>query len=348
MRLASIAIGIAFGCVSCGGGGRQQVKIGPPPAKMTKGMLTGESCDNGVCKCRTGEGAGGIGVPADTRKRFEIKLESAYDLWVTLPDTTLYKSPETASVCFYVDLSPGKQPMSIRASNKAGVSFAVEVHELGTKTKAWYDTFAFRCGHPGVCSFAERDGKKAEYAGIKRGLHDKCGSTKIKGVAWDHGKSPDNHFIPSGWMGDYGDIKYDDKYMENPHAGTTSVKIVYNNKATQGARWAGIYWQNPPNNWGTRPGGYDLTGAKKLTFWARGDKGGERIEEFKIGGITGEYADSDVAGIGPVVLTTEWQQYTIDLEGKDLSSISGGFCWSTNLDVNPDGATFYLDDIRYE
>ncbi len=162
------------------------------------------------------------------------------------------------------------------------------------------------------------------------------------------GSSPDNHFVPSGWMGDFGDIKFNDKHMVNPHSGTTSLQIVYTNKATQGARWAGIYWQNPPNNWGTRPGGYDLTGARKLTFWARGEKGGERIEEFKIGGITGEYADSDVAGIGPVVLTTEWQQFTIDLEGKDLSSISGGFCWATNLDVNPDGATFYLDDMRFE
>ena len=161
-------------------------------------------------------------------------------------------------------------------------------------------------------------------------------------------KAPDNHYIPSGWMGDYGDIKLNDKFMTGAHGGSTTIQIVYTNKATQGARWAGIYWQNPPNNWGTRPGGYDLTGAKKLTFWARGENGGERIEEFKVGGITGEYADSDVAGIGPVVLTKDWQQYTIDLEGKDLSSISGGFCWSTNLDVNPEGATFYLDDVVFE
>jgi hypothetical protein len=160
--------------------------------------------------------------------------------------------------------------------------------------------------------------------------------------------APDNHFVPSGWMGDYGDIKMNEKYLTLPHGGSTSIQIVYGNAATQGARWAGIYWQNPPNNWGTRPGGYDLTGAKKLTFWVRGEKGGERLEEVKIGGITGEYADSDVAGIGPIVLTTEWQQFTIDLEGKDLSSISGGFCWATNLDVNPEGATFYFDDIKYE
>ena len=161
-------------------------------------------------------------------------------------------------------------------------------------------------------------------------------------------KSPDNHYVPSGWMGDSSDIKFNDSFTTNAHDGSTCTQVVYSNKATQGARWAGVYWQNPPNNWGTRPGGYDLTGAKKLTFWARGENGDERIEEFKIGGITGEYADSDVAGIGPVVLTKDWQQYTIDLEGKDLSSISGGFCWATNLDVNPSGATFYLDDIRFE
>ncbi|MBI4432906.1 MAG: hypothetical protein HY592_05450, partial [Candidatus Omnitrophica bacterium] len=90
-------------------------------------------------------------------------------------------------------------------------------------------------------------------------------------------KSPDNHYVPSGWMGDYGDIKVNDSAMDNPHGGSTALKVTYTNAATQGARWAGIYWQNPPNNWGTRPGGYDLTGAKKLTFWARGEKGGERI-----------------------------------------------------------------------
>lgn len=160
--------------------------------------------------------------------------------------------------------------------------------------------------------------------------------------------SPDNHFSPSGWMGDYGDLKINDKFMDNPHGGSTSIQIQYSNKASQGARWAGIYWQNPPNNWGTRPGGFNLTGATKLTFWIRGDKGGERVEEIKVGGIGGDYADTDTAGIGPVELTTEWKQYTIDLTGRNLSSISGGFCWAANLDGNPDGFTFYLDDIRYE
>ena len=25
--------------------------------------------------------------------------------------------------------------------------------------------------------------------------------------------SPDNHYVPSGWMGDYGDIRIDDKFL---------------------------------------------------------------------------------------------------------------------------------------
>jgi hypothetical protein len=160
--------------------------------------------------------------------------------------------------------------------------------------------------------------------------------------------SVNNHYIPSGWMGDYGDMKLDTASSEDPYLGSTCIKIIYSGACTQGARWAGIFWQNPPNNWGDKEGGFDLSKATKVTFWARGAQGSERIEEFKIGGIMGEYADSDTAGIGPVILPKEWKQYTIDLKGKDLSYISGGFCWATNVDVNPNGATFYLDEIKYE
>ncbi|MBU2541817.1 MAG: hypothetical protein KJ593_07960 [Candidatus Omnitrophica bacterium] len=157
-----------------------------------------------------------------------------------------------------------------------------------------------------------------------------------------------NHFTPSGWMGDYGDISIDQASADNPTSGESCVKIVYSGNMSNGARWAGVYWQSPPNNWGNVDGGYDLSKASKLSFWARGEKGGERIEEFKIGGLMGKYSDSDSAGIGPVILTDKWKQYVIDLKGKDLSYISGGFTWSTNVDVNPEGVVFYIDEIRYE
>ncbi|MCM8812828.1 MAG: hypothetical protein NC924_02685 [Candidatus Omnitrophica bacterium] len=157
-----------------------------------------------------------------------------------------------------------------------------------------------------------------------------------------------NHYIPSGWMGDYGDLKIKDSFKDNPQSGTTCIEWTYSAEGKQGANWAGVFWQNPANNWGDKNGGFDLRGAKKLTFWARGAKGDERLLEVKVGGITGNYSDSDSVGIGPIDLTTDWKQYEIDLSQADLSYIIGGFCWATNADSNPDGMVFYLDEIRFE
>lgn len=158
-----------------------------------------------------------------------------------------------------------------------------------------------------------------------------------------------NHYIPSGFMPDGKCLLFDDAWIENCHSGKSCIKIIYDVVCSkQGQKWAGIYWQNPANNWGSRKGGFNLTGAAKLTFWAKGEKGGERIEEFKMGGVTGDYSDSDSAMIGPVILTSEWKEYTVDLRGKDLSYISGGFAWSTNVDVNQESCAFYLDDLKYE
>jgi len=157
-----------------------------------------------------------------------------------------------------------------------------------------------------------------------------------------------NHYVPGGWMGDYGDIQFSDASHVNPHSGHTCIKIAYAAKSSQGNGWASMYWQAPANNWGDKPGGYDLTGKRRLTFWARGEKGGEVISEFKMGGISGENGDTDSAGTGSIVLSREWKKYTIGLADKNLTNIIGGFCWSANRDSNPDGMIFYLDDIRYE
>ncbi|MCX5705723.1 MAG: choice-of-anchor J domain-containing protein [Candidatus Omnitrophica bacterium] len=161
-----------------------------------------------------------------------------------------------------------------------------------------------------------------------------------------------NHYIPSGWMGDTSDIKMNDQYAENPHSGTTCIEFVYSAKKSQNQGWAGVTWQNPAQNWGTKKGGFDLTGMTKLTFWARGAKGGEVIDKVKVGGIGSDgkkpYPDSLSVEIGPIELTNDWKQYTVNLSGKDLSYVSGGFAWVANADLNPEGATFYIDDVKFE
>ena len=156
-------------------------------------------------------------------------------------------------------------------------------------------------------------------------------------------------FAPGGWMGDSGDITLEDACTDNPHSAPACIKVSYSAACSQGKKWAGIYWQYPDKNWGNMPEGRDLTGATRLTFWAKGEKGGEKAE-FKVGGITGRYPDSiqPPVGTGIVILSDAWQQYVIDLAGKDLRHIIGGFCWVTNKNQNPHGCHIYLDDIEYD
>jgi len=161
-------------------------------------------------------------------------------------------------------------------------------------------------------------------------------------------RARENHFTPSGWMGDHGDIRFTDNWAARNAKEDTAIRVEYTAQGRQGAGWAGIYWQHPANNWGSKQGGFNLNGATKVSFIARGEKGGETIDQFKVGGMGGDFADSGAAALGPVSLTKDWKRYEISLEGQELSSISGGFCWALNRDQNPKGAIFYLDDIRYE
>jgi len=158
-------------------------------------------------------------------------------------------------------------------------------------------------------------------------------------VVGDGGTSP---YAPSGWMGNHKALSMDDHCRTQPHAGRTCVKFTY----ADSAQWAGVVWQDPPGDWGDRPGGYYLVGATRLTFWARGEKGGEQVK-FGCGLIDRDKLHYDTAvGSVQVRLTTKWRQFTIDLRRRDLSRIKSGFYWSAS--ARGEGFTFYLDDVRYE
>jgi hypothetical protein len=162
-------------------------------------------------------------------------------------------------------------------------------------------------------------------------------------TVYDDKGGANNHFISSGWMGNAKDTKLDEGCTVNPHSGPTCLRVEY----SAPANWAGIVWQDPANDWGDLPGGYNLTGAKKIKFWARGEKGGETVA-FKFGVLAADkkFADSASGDISDVKLTNEWKEYTIDLAGKDLTRIKTGFVWSLAGQGSP--VVFFLDDIRYE
>ena len=149
-------------------------------------------------------------------------------------------------------------------------------------------------------------------------------------------------WVPSGWMGSIESLTLDGAHAENSHEGNACIKMRYTGKFG----WVGVAWQDPPNNWGDADGGYDLTGATELEFWARGEYGGERID-VGVGLLGNEKAfpDSGKKKVEGIVLTRDWQRYVVPLKKLDLSSIKTGFY--ITLSGRSSAVTVYLDGIRY-
>ena len=150
-------------------------------------------------------------------------------------------------------------------------------------------------------------------------------------------------YQPTGWMGNMQALTMNMNSSEKPHSGSTCIRVDYNDK--KGG--AGVVWQDPANDWGDQAGGYNLSAAKVLTFWARGQSGGETLY-FGVGmiGPGKKFPDSTGVKLENVTLTTEWKQYSIPLAGKDLSCIKSGFYWRFDSTDKP--ITFFLDDIQFE
>lgn len=150
-------------------------------------------------------------------------------------------------------------------------------------------------------------------------------------------------WTPSGWMGNTEKLEMDWESTEDTYTGETSIKVYY--RAFD--NWVGVTWQHPMNDWGDLAGGYNLSGAEKLTFWAKGKKGDE-VVSFGVGILKDdrEFYDTAFAEMKDVKLSDEWKQYTIDLTGKDLRRIKTPFYWTLGSPGIP--VTFYLDDIQFE
>ena len=169
--------------------------------------------------------------------------------------------------------------------------------------------------------------------------------TDAKADAPPKPKIPQHHFSPSGWLGDYeAAIDLATNCTTQPHSGNTCIKVAYSAEGEVG--WASGYWLHPKGNWGERAG-HDLKSALRLTFWARGEKGGE-VVSFKMGGVPGAKRDTAEVGTEKLTLSADWTKFVIDLRGADLSNVVGGFAFTITRADNPKGGTFYLDEIRYE
>lgn len=167
-----------------------------------------------------------------------------------------------------------------------------------------------------------------------------------------------NHFQVTAQMGD--SVQMDSECTAEPRSGATCIESRFQ---AAGDNWGGFYLLNgvllgeglePCVNWGDTPSaGVDLSGSTRLTFWARGQVGAERVEFFACGvghGTGAPYPDSSPKiTLNYLTLSQDWKQYSIDVSSNDLSYVLGGFGWVTNASENGNkDIVFYLDDIQYD
>ena len=162
-------------------------------------------------------------------------------------------------------------------------------------------------------------------------------------VIYDEGGRQSPPYIASGWMGNTKAIKYDERCSTNPHSGQSCIRIDF----TANDQWGAIAWQNPENDWGDKPGGWDLTGAKRLSIWLRGDTGDETCSiELGILGDDKKFSDTAKAKLENIKLSNQWREVSIDLVGKNLTRIKTGLVVSIPGQGQP--VTIYVDDCKYE
>ena len=180
-----------------------------------------------------------------------------------------------------------------------------------------------------------------------------------------------NHFLVKAKMGaTSGGVAMDEFFDHDCHSGSTCIQCSF--RTTGGEHyvpWGGYYFLNgvshgrshrPKVNWGTfARAGLDLRGATNISFWARGERGGERVKFFALGvGWDFERASPEFAVQFPdsaykvsrvVSLTTSWKQFRLSVRPvalrqalrpfhnllgygtlhADLRYVLGGFGWVT-------------------
>jgi len=164
-------------------------------------------------------------------------------------------------------------------------------------------------------------------------------------------------YNPSGLMGDVNDITVERK-------GTSDVfryeprgigkhewewKYVDGRLNPAPAKFAGVMYLEPPNNWGREYGGWKLSELKGVIRWTARSLKGTIYVEFVIGGVrwvwddkktkmSPQYPDSmPRTSLGVKELAEEWQTFEFSLRGhpsEDFLRVLGGFAWIITWDSN--------------
>ena len=186
---------------------------------------------------------------------------------------------------------------------------------------------------------------------------------------YDDFLSAGNHFAERGQMCNSGDEDsappMDEACTNNPRSGLNCIQCKFKAKKSNWGGWFFLNGAMPAQaksaqlNWGKIPGaGYNLKGATRLTFWARGEVGGEKVRFFTLGigrnpctGMPSAPHPDSARQVSSsyVTLSKDWKQYDLKLQDLNLTNVLLGFAWQTKSTVNQHkDITFYLDDIAFD
>jgi len=161
-----------------------------------------------------------------------------------------------------------------------------------------------------------------------------------------------DHYSPDGFFGDGEKRGALDLAKECPARAPNAQGDCYTITYKPGIkRFAGIFWQHPHNNWGFWPGHTIAPGATRITFQAKGARGGEAAtvgagqkdtknphnDAFRLEEIT-------------VAMTDRWTTHEVPFRGETYqgaSGVIGAFVLSMAAGDAEGPIVIYLDDIRW-
>lgn len=196
--------------------------------------------------------------------------------------------------------------------------------------------------------------------------------------------SVDGNYYPSGKMGDIGDIEIKrdvgaDQFTYEARGRPSHEwdwKYINGELNNAPAKFGGVMYLDPPNNFGQVYGGFDLRPVREILRWEARGVGENVVVEFVIGGIDWVWDEKEKKKVKPPYpdsmpgtrvtkkLISDWQSFEYSLsrlEKKNFKRVVGGFGWVINWGSNgvktnesgtgaenPKTFTIEIRNIRYE
>jgi len=186
----------------------------------------------------------------------------------------------------------------------------------------------------------------------------------------------DDHFVPSGCMGDCSTSVAIDEDCPGGRAAADAQGRCHHFTYTAGAGglgWAGVLWQTVEQNWGAEPGREVAPGATAVHFYAK-SSGAAQPLTILIGGVnaadggTACTSDDDCASRACdrgacsephhdtlrlsqalPIQSGAWQPVAIPLTGMSYApEVMSGFGWTAVIAPGQQTIEFWLDDLRWE